>query len=159
MKHEGSFSGSTFFCLDGLPLFSKSSVTGKSPAHYKILVFSGENDTRLLLKTLLELWDYQIEVSDYLEKSLSIIEVQKPGLIILDSVLPFENHLETIRQIRQTEFSKEIPIIVLSGFSQSKFKDLSMSVGASSFLVKPLDFDLLEKYLKRYLEKYLEKSH
>jgi YesN/AraC family two-component response regulator len=48
---------------------------------------------------------------------------------------------------------------VLSGFSQPQFKNLSMACGADGFLVKPLDFDLLEKYLERYLIRHYRKSH
>jgi DNA-binding response OmpR family regulator len=127
--------------------------------HNKVLIFSGNSDTRLLLKTFLELWGYNIEVSDCLENSVPVIQDQKPDLIIVDSALPFETHLESIRQIRKTEFLNEIPIIVLSGFSQPQFKNLSMACGADGFLVKPLDFDLLEKYLERYLIRHYRKSH
>jgi DNA-binding response OmpR family regulator len=99
------------------------------------------------------MWGYEIDLSDSLEKSLAIIEAQKPHLILLDSVLPFESHLENIRQIRRRETGQQTPIVVISGFSQPRFQNLSMEVGADGFLVKPLDFDLLEVYLRLNIEK------
>jgi len=158
MQNEGNVSSSKFF--------SKSEASPLLPpadrqlsAGQTVLIVSRENDTRILLKTLLEIWGYRTEETDCLEKSLSIIENERPGLILLDSILPFEKHLENIRQIRRNKFSKEIPIIVISGFSQPQFKSLALAVGADGFLVKPLDFDLLEDYLKKNIEKHCRKLH
>jgi len=158
MINEGNFSGSEFFDMTELPPILTPS-DGQSAADNRILIFSRETDTCVLLKTLLELWGYQTEVSDCLEKSLSMVESWKPNLILLDSVLPFESHLENIRQIRKNGLSKELPIIVISGFSQAKFRSLSKATGADDFFVKPIDFDLLENCLKRKFEKNLKTTH
>ena len=128
-------------------------------ADNRILVFSREYDTRFLLKTILEIWGYQTEESDCVEKSLSLVENWKPNLIMLDAVLPFETHLDYIRQIRGNPLSKEIPIIVLSGFSQPKFRNLSQEIGADDFFVKPIDLDLLENCLKNKFDKSLKQTH
>lgn len=132
---------------------------GQPPAANRILIFTPEADTSLLLKTLLELWGYQTQVSDCLERSLSIVESWKPNLIVVDSVLPFEKHLENIRQIRGNRFSKELPIIVISGFSQPRFRSLSKASGANDFFVKPVDFDLLENTLKKKFAGNLKTTH
>ena len=158
MHNEGNVTGSEFFRIDELPTLLRSAEEQPSAGN-TILIFSKEPDSRVLLKTFLEIWGYQAEESDCLEESLSIIENRQPKLIILDSMLPFERHLENIRQIRRNKFSKEIPIIVLSGFSQPQFKNLSMAVGADGILVKPVDFDLLENYLKKNIEKHGKKLH
>src|SRR5215213_8833755 len=153
MHNEGNVTGSEFFRIDELPTLLRSAEEQPSAGN-TILIFSKEPDSRVLLKTFLEIWGFQAEESDCLEESLSIIENRHPNLIILDSILPFEKHLENIRQIRRNKFSKEIPIIVISGFSQPQFKSLALAVGADGFLVKPLDFDLLEDYLKKNIEKH-----
>ena len=158
MQNEGNVTGSEFFRINELPSLLKAAEEQLSPEN-TVLIFSQETDTRILFKTFLEIWGYQTEESDCLEESLSIIKNRKPNLIILDSILPFERHLENIRQIRRNKFSKEIPIIVLSGFSQPQFKSLSMAVGADGFLVKPVDFDLLENFLKKNIENQGKKLH
>lgn len=132
--------------------------TGQQAADPKILIFSAEYDLRLLFKTLLEIWGYRVEESDCLETSLSIVKNDNPKMIILDSILPFEAGLEVIRQIRKCKYSRDIPIIVLSGFSTPKFRSLSLAVGATGFFVKPVDFDLLEICLKRNFEKNNQKK-
>lgn len=148
MINEGNLSSSKFFNMTELtPILQ---VPDAQPsADNRILIFTPEVDTSILLKTLLELWGFQTEISDSLEKSLLIIENWKPNLILLDSVLPFDKHLENLRQIRGCRFSKELPIIVISGFSQPRFRSLSKESGANDFFVKPIDFDLLESCLKK----------
>jgi CheY-like chemotaxis protein len=158
MQNEGKVSGSKFFYMSELPP-SLPSADGQISANNKVLIFSRETDTRVLLKTMLEIWGYRAEETDCLEKYLASAENEKPDLILLDSILPFERHLENIRQIRRNKFSKEIPIIVLSGFSQPQFKNLSMAVGADGFMVKPLDFDLLENYLRNNIQNHAKKLH
>jgi len=148
MQHKGSVTGSTYFQMSELPSIL-SSGDEQIPVNNRILIFSRDPETRRLLATLLEMWGYQTAVSDAFEPAFAAGENQTPKLILLDSVLPFEAHLETIRRIRRSQFLKEIPIIVLSGFSQPHFRSLSLAVGANDFFVKPLDFDALENYLKK----------
>ena len=158
MQNKGNVTISAFINMNEHPPVLQPFEEQLS-AENKVLIFSREHDTRFLLKTLLELWGYQAVESDCLEKSLSIVENERPRLILLDSILPFETHLENIRQIRRQQSAKEIPIIVLSGFSQPQFKILSMAVGADDFMVKPLDFDLLENHLRKNIEKQVRKLH
>jgi DNA-binding response OmpR family regulator len=141
--------------MSDLPPFLRFEKGVPTSRKNNVLVISQEKDTRLLLKTLLEIWGFNTLTSDSLDNTLQNINKKPPNLIILDSVLPFETHLENIRQIRRHELSRNTPIIVLSGFSQSKFKNLSLEVGANGFFVKPLDFDFLEKYLKGNIERGL----
>jgi DNA-binding response OmpR family regulator len=153
MSNEGSFSASTDFYMSQLSS-SLPSADGN-----KVLIFSAENETRVLLGTLLGMWGYKTEECDNLEKSLSIIEQWRPKLILFDSILPFEAHLECLRRMRKNKYSNKIPIIVLSGFSQPEFRSLALALGADDFFVKPLDFDSLETSLKRNIKKHTGETH
>ena len=152
MRNEGNVSGSTFFHPENSPLISQTADGHPLPENNKILICSSDPDTGILLKTILELWGFQTLLSASVEQSVADIETGAPKLIMLDSVLPFATHLENIRRIRRHKISKRIPIVVISGFSMPHFKNLSIDAGANDFLVKPLDFDVLENYLKRLIE-------
>jgi DNA-binding response OmpR family regulator len=152
MHHESNVSGSAFLRLgSGSRQILPSADDQTLPDAPKILIFSHHFDTGLLLKTIFDLWGFQTFRSDALEHSLAIIETRSPNLILLDSVLPFAAHLENIRQIRR-EVANRIPILVISGFSQPEFKNMSIDAGANDFLVKPLDYDLLENYIHRFIK-------
>jgi DNA-binding response OmpR family regulator len=68
--------------------------------------------------------------------------------VLIETSLPFEADIKLIRRIRRHPAGRHVPLLILSGFSQPAFRNLSLALGADDYLVKPLDFDLLEKYLK-----------
>jgi DNA-binding response OmpR family regulator len=149
MQNYSNVTGSTFLRNREMP-FTTRSFGSRLNRNARVLVFSREADTCNLLKTFLEMWGYETVVSESLGQSLALIENDSPGLILLDSVLPFATHLDNIRRLRESESAEEIPIIVISGFSQPHYKNLSIEVGADAFFVKPLDFDLLENILRSH---------
>lgn len=150
MRNEGNVTGSTFYPKNESPQVSLPADGQILSPNNKILVCSSDFDTQLLLKTILGLWGFQPQMCESVNQTKSIVKDHQPNLILLDSVLPFAAHLENIRQIRRNRQTKNIPIIVISGFSQPQFRKLSLEAGAHDFFVKPLDFDLLEHYLKRF---------
>ncbi|CAN0394613.1 unnamed protein product [Phaeothamnion confervicola] len=64
-----------------------------------------------------------------------------PDLILLDLKMPVVDGHEVLRQIKQVEHLKRIPVVVLS--SSKEEGDLAMCYdnGANSYLVKPVSFD------------------
>ena len=158
MLNEENVTGSTFFRMGKSPLRSSSSDGRTSLFKKQILIFSRDFDTQLLLKTFLGFWGFSSQIAEVAEQVLPAISTSQPSLILIDSVLPFSAHIEVIRLIRRTRFSRQTPIIVISGFSQTRFKEMSFAAGADEFLVKPLDFELFENYLKRFIEIPRKKS-
>jgi DNA-binding response OmpR family regulator len=78
-----------------------------------------------------------------------------PQLIVLDIVLPGENGLEIIRNIK-TEKKGIIPAILL--VSSLSFPDIitqSRQAGADEFVVKPIDADVLFKKVSGLAKKPL----
>ena len=63
-----------------------------------------------------------------------------PKVILLDLKLPKINGLEVLKQIKSNEITKRIPVIVMTSSKESKDIDLAYSLGANSYIVKPIDF-------------------
>ncbi|HEY8560587.1 MAG TPA: response regulator [Pyrinomonadaceae bacterium] len=143
MLNEAIVSGSHHFSMRGLPS-GESISPGK-----KILIISQENDARVLFETLVEIWGYRSTVCASPQDFLRRAAPEPPALILLDSVVPFEAHLANVRRLRRPRFLRRIPLFVLSGFSEPRFKNMSLAVGADGFLVKPIDFDALENLLRK----------
>lgn len=118
-----------------------------------VLVFSKERETRLLFKTLLEVWGYRVTEADDLEQSFFAAGSERPSLVLIDAELPFDENLTIMRQLRENEALSGTPIILISGYAQPKFRHLALSLGADDYLVKPLDFDLLESSPQKNLRK------
>ena len=63
-----------------------------------------------------------------------------PALILLDLKLPRIDGLEVLKQIRSHEDSRHLPVVVLSTSREEKDILNSYKYGASSYIVKPIDF-------------------
>ncbi len=66
----------------------------------------------------------------YLDSSL-------PDLVITDLHMPGENGYHLINYIRDKEFAKEIPILVLSGQTSAEDRVKAYEAGADFYLTKP----------------------
>lgn len=118
----------------------------------KITIFSKESDIRLLLKTILEMWDFVVVEADCVKQLSAIFEPKESNLIIFDFSFPFDEYLKTIRQIRKEHHLTHVPIIGISGFAQPRYRNLAIAFGVNEYLVKPIDFDHLKSHLNNYLK-------
>lgn len=118
-----------------------------------VLVLSKEADTRFLFKTLLEMWNYRAETAESFEELFAVAENTRPHLILMDTSLPFVDNMTKMQRMRQSELFSKLPIVLISGHAQPRYRNLALSLGADDFLVKPVDFDLLEDCLKKNINK------
>ena len=73
---------------------------------------------------------------------------QLPSLILLDLKMPRATGFEVLRWIRNHPELGNLPVVVLSGSELQEDIRHAYSVGANSYLVKPLGFDALVTLVK-----------
>lgn len=72
-----------------------------------------------------------------------------PNLILLDLKMPGIDGFEVLRQIKNTEILKRIPVIILTSSKEEGDRALSYDIGANSYLLKPVSFDGFTEVVKR----------
>jgi diguanylate cyclase (GGDEF)-like protein len=83
-------------------------------------------------------------------KALEMYEQYKPDMIITDVQMPEIDGLEMISIIR--EKNQEIPIIITSAYNDVNFLLDSINMGVDGYLLKPLDFKVMQQRIKKLVE-------
>ena len=71
-----------------------------------------------------------------------------PTLILLDIKLPRRSGLEVLEWLRAQAGLRRIPVVMLTSSRESADVDRAFDLGASGYLVKPVDFDGLLEMVK-----------
>lgn len=75
-----------------------------------------------------------------------------PDLILLDIDMPDMDGYETIKRLHQIENAQDIPIIFLTGLTQAEAELRGLKEGASDYITKPFDREVLLARLELHLK-------
>lgn len=102
----------------------------------KILIIEDDDLIRQLYADQLKAAGFQ--VSDYVtgKTGLEALKQQKYDLVLLDIMLPDTNGLEILRQIKQDDELKSIPVVLLTNLGQDSIIKEGFKLGADAYLVK-----------------------
>jgi len=87
------------------------------------------------------------------ETGLNLAKKENPDLILLDLILPKIHGLDVLKEIKQNENTKNIPVIVLTNIESIDKIDKALELGAMTYLVKS-DYSLEDVIAK--IKKALE---
>ncbi|MCG3120406.1 MAG: Transcriptional regulatory protein WalR [bacterium] len=118
----------------------------------RILLVDDEQDILDLLKYNLEAEGYETLTA---ANGLQALELAQscPDLIILDVMLPGKDGWEVIRQLRQTESTKHIPVIFLTAKGGEVDEVVGLELGADDYIIKPISIRKLLARVKNVLRK------
>ncbi len=118
----------------------------------RILVVDDDESVRRFLATLLTSLGHEVACAESGEQALRRLEEPpRPGLVLLDLILPGIGGLEVLDRIRESQPS--LPVIVLSTVGRLKTVVDAVKRGASDYLTKPFGEQELELAIRNALEK------
>lgn len=115
-----------------------------------ILVVEDFEDTRVLMKFLLEGLGYKVLEAENGWKAVESVKKQVPDLILMDMALPYTDGLAATKIIRQIKETSKTPIIAFTASGEFIHKQ-AIAAGCDALLMKPLDTDKLKSLLDEYL--------
>lgn len=119
---------------------------------HKILIVEDTETLIVLLTQILEDEDYNIEVAVDGEEALKKAESFKPDIILLDVMLPLIDGFSVCRKLKENPLTKEIPVIFLTGKSQTEDIVEGLKIGAVDYVVKPFEETVLLARIKTHIE-------
>ncbi|HEX8637896.1 MAG TPA: response regulator [Pyrinomonadaceae bacterium] len=116
-----------------------------------VLIVEDDEDNRLMLKIMLEMWKYRVIEAENGEEAVDSARANCPDLILMDLKMQLLSGLEATRQIRGSAEIGGVPIIFVSGCAEAGFRRAALDAGGNEYLVKPIMFEHLENVLAEYI--------
>ncbi len=107
----------------------------------RVLIIDDEQDMRVYLEALFRKAGFETETASNGEEGVWLAEAHQPDLITLDVLMPRKSGLKAYRGLRNSEKTKSIPIVVLTGLTRLDdfFGDLENLPRPDALVEKPID--------------------
>ncbi len=102
----------------------------------KILVVEDEQVLSKVLKEKFERSDFEVQVAADGEIAVTMARSFKPDVIALDLVLPKKNGFTVLKELKEDQEMKGIPVIVVSNLGEDSDIKRAISLGAADYFVK-----------------------
>lgn len=116
----------------------------------KVLVIDDEMTMRALLEILLGK-QYEVHTVSSAIEALTWLDRNLPDLIISDVQMPDLDGFGFLKTVREKGYTRNTPIIMLSGKLESKERIKCYQLGAQDYLTKPFNLEELEEVIKKNL--------
>jgi len=117
---------------------------------HKILIIDDSIVKLELTKTALTR-NYDVIMSSSGKEALALLQEEMPDLILLDIEMPEMNGYEVIKTLKETDRTKNIPVIFLTSRSDEESELYGLSLGAIDYIITPFSTPLLLKRLELHL--------
>lgn len=102
----------------------------------KILIIEDEAAIRNMYAMKLKLSKFEVhEAADGVE-GLQMIKDKRPDLVLLDLRMPRMSGDEMLRELRNEDWGRDVPVIILTNISRDEAPRTLWHLGVSDFIVK-----------------------
>ena len=119
----------------------------------KILVVEDDRSLANVLEYNLTNSGYEVFCAHDGQDGLNQARAKAPDMIILDVMIPVIDGVETCRQLRAEQATRETPIMMLTAKSEETDQLIGFSVGADDYVVKPFSVRVLLERIKSLLRR------
>ena len=119
-----------------------------------ILVVDDSSTIRKLVASLLKANNITIYEAEGGVEALELAKKHRFDLMISDCHMPEMNGLELVKELRQIERYKKLPILMLTTESDPKMRQEGKELGLLGWALKPLNQQMFKHTIDRVLSKF-----
>ncbi|MDX9703122.1 MAG: response regulator [Candidatus Auribacterota bacterium] len=113
----------------------------------KVLIIEDETELLTILQIRLSHAQFEVFAASDGNSGLELAQSVKPDIILLDIMMPGIDGFTILREIKGSDSTCEIPVIVVT--ARDRIEDSCLLEGAEGFLTKPFDYRELENAINR----------
>lgn len=129
------------------------------PDAASILIVDDSPENRLLLSSQLEMQGYEILQAEDGHEGIEAARRDRPDLILLDVMMPGINGFAVCRQLKDSEVTRGIPIIMVTALREVQYRIEGIEAGADEFLSRPHHREELLLRVKALLQLKQAREH
>jgi DNA-binding response OmpR family regulator len=115
----------------------------------RILIVEDSDSIRSMIRAFIEARGHEVEAVSTGAKGVDAALSRRPDAVLLDLSLPGSfDGLEVCRQLRASDVTRAVPIIVISATADDGVKDRALEAGATAYYTKPFSPTALLKELE-----------
>ena len=117
----------------------------------KLLIVDDEEDVREFAANFFRKRKIDVTTASSGEEACTLVEAQKPDMVLLDIKMSGMDGIETLRRIK--ELNNELKVIMVTGRKPDEegVFEKCRQLGAIAYVHKPLELDELERIVLNYL--------
>lgn len=119
----------------------------------RILLVDDEIGFAELLRDLLRMDDYDVEIAHDGHEGLEKINAFTPDIIISDIVMPGLSGFEMFKKVKANAQTAHIPFLFITGFQDDRVLSEARKIGIFGILRKPIDIEQIENRVNEILSK------
>jgi len=116
-----------------------------------ILIVDDSTTNLVLLEAILQEEGYTTSTAFNAKEAFTIIERNKPDLILLDLLMPQVSGFDILQKLKANLSTSEIPVVVVSAVGSVENIDTCKSLGAVDFFGKPINIPVFLTKIKEHL--------
>lgn len=110
---------------------------GISVKNAKILIVEDEAPLREMISYAMSTAGFVPVMSEDVDHAYGFIDNDLPDLILLDWMLPGLSGVEFVKRLRRDEYTREVPIVMLTARSDEADKLAGFEAGVDDYVIKP----------------------
>lgn len=118
-----------------------------------ILVAEDDLGTRLSISDYLECSGYSVVSAENGKDAIALLETYQPHLIVTDVSMPLMDGYELVRQVRRKPALRLLPIVFLTGRTDTDDRVRGYQLGCDVYLAKPFDLPELGAIVRNLLDR------